>query len=328
MGNVGLGCPKRRSFAGVVVRANLVAVPNGITRSGGRLPAFTLLELLVVIAVVSLLIGIAMPSLSAARRKGIRARCLANLRELATASAGYANADSQNLIMPAHPISDRNPLHDEGYYDYGGATGADNVWAGQRFGPASPRSAPTRPLNKYLYGAVSDSSDLSLFRCPADTGLSSRESTSTPVYVPAMSIQPMFRSVGTSYWGNAYRGTGPSETGTNGANHWSVGVFLRPLNRVPDAAQTVLYCEASAWDQFTGRNSSSFTIKGEAGWHGEGRFNFAFCDGHAETIRLAGGALSSGSPETDPKHYNLHLRGPGFRFDCLPDGLIEDKPDE
>lgn len=306
------------------MRANAAAVSNGITKSEGRLLAFTLLELLVVISIVSLLISIAMPSLSAVRRKGIRARCLANLRELATASVGYANTDSQNQILPAHPISDRNPLHDEGYYDFGGATGADNVWAGQRFGSAGPRRAPTRPLNQYLYGTVSDSSDLSLFRCPADTGLSSRETTSTPVYDSAMSNQPMFRSVGTSYWGNAYRGTEASETG---ANYWSIGVFLRPLSRIPDTAQTVLYCEASAWDQFAG-SSSLFSIKGEAGWHGAGRFNFAFCDGHAETIQLVGGALSSGSPETDPEYYGLHLRGPGFRFDCLPDALIEDKPDE
>ncbi|MCG8406327.1 MAG: prepilin-type N-terminal cleavage/methylation domain-containing protein [Phycisphaerales bacterium] len=56
-----------------------------------RKPGFTLLELLVVVAVVALLLAILLPSLGAARREGMAAACGARLRELGHAMQLYAN---------------------------------------------------------------------------------------------------------------------------------------------------------------------------------------------------------------------------------------------
>lgn len=50
---------------------------------------FTLIELMVVIAVVALLMAILLPSLNAARAQGRNARCLTNLRQLAVAVTIY-----------------------------------------------------------------------------------------------------------------------------------------------------------------------------------------------------------------------------------------------
>jgi prepilin-type N-terminal cleavage/methylation domain-containing protein len=53
--------------------------------------AFTLIELLVVIAVIALLVGILVPSLAAARRSAMTAKCLSNIRQLELAHVLYMN---------------------------------------------------------------------------------------------------------------------------------------------------------------------------------------------------------------------------------------------
>lgn len=61
--------------------------------------AFTLIELLVCIALIALLIGMALPSLSGARRAAQQVQCLSNLRQLATAWTMYAS-DFDGFAMP------------------------------------------------------------------------------------------------------------------------------------------------------------------------------------------------------------------------------------
>lgn len=57
-----------------------------------RRRAFTLIEVLVVIAVVAMLVGLLLPALGAARRSGRQTTCLANLRSIQTAQLIYADA--------------------------------------------------------------------------------------------------------------------------------------------------------------------------------------------------------------------------------------------
>jgi prepilin-type N-terminal cleavage/methylation domain-containing protein/prepilin-type processing-associated H-X9-DG protein len=53
--------------------------------------AFTLVELLVVIAIIALLIGVLLPALSSARSQAKSLACLSNVRQIATAAQMYAN---------------------------------------------------------------------------------------------------------------------------------------------------------------------------------------------------------------------------------------------
>ena len=60
-------------------------------------PAFTLIELLVVISIIALLIAILLPALASARRQARNSVCLANLKQIAIATNGYA-ADYDDKI--------------------------------------------------------------------------------------------------------------------------------------------------------------------------------------------------------------------------------------
>ena len=62
--------------------------------------AFTLVELLVVISIISLLISILLPSLGRAREQGKSVHCLARLKDFGTATAAYENV-SGGALPPA-----------------------------------------------------------------------------------------------------------------------------------------------------------------------------------------------------------------------------------
>src|SRR5262245_15135016 len=69
-------------------------------------PAFTLVELLTVIAILAILISTLLPALSASRRSAQAAVCASNLRQVATANLEYSVADSDYLVPAASDIWD------------------------------------------------------------------------------------------------------------------------------------------------------------------------------------------------------------------------------
>lgn len=69
--------------------------------SNHRRTGFTLIELLVVIAIIAVLIGILLPSLSHAKQTARISQCLANQKQMATASIAFATDDLQGRLIPA-----------------------------------------------------------------------------------------------------------------------------------------------------------------------------------------------------------------------------------
>ncbi|MCK6455444.1 MAG: type II secretion system GspH family protein [Phycisphaerae bacterium] len=267
------------------------------------LGGFTLLELLVVIAIVALLIGILLPSLTAARNEALRIKCLSNLQSIGQALGSYSVDDSEGFLIPVHPAAERGWTFD-GEYEYGGSAATipgpiGNIYR-KTFGPEN------RLLNWQLYGEVTAATDLRLFHCPGDTGLQDAPRN----FDPALPIDVPMRDV----TGTSYRVNNHIEMYTSRYFH---GPYLRRVNRIPDTGRTVALMETIG--QAAVYNAPPIFVRG---WHVRPRtYNAAFTDGHSATIEIRG----NHEPPRDEYDGYWVFRGDGWRLDCYPDPPILDR---
>jgi len=304
------------------------ANPCAVSHAIGLAPAFTLIELLIVLSVIALLVALLLPSLRTAREQARRAVCLANLRGIASASNIYAGEDPQDQSVPIHPrLYEGTTLShgDPGGYAWGGKSGIGEQLDGYDpyssiWGTAYGRGPATRPLNAMLFkekltdytdvpgpGASNWTNDtqldLTIFRCPSDKGYIGFH------FEKWMRSQlPSYDHYGTSYaastlWMNDL---GASNETASDDFFASVSPFHQPVGRVPVPAETILYTENAsrfAWGQLPGGPASEGThpLYGPVylgagadtpivrGWHrGPHESVVAFGDGHAGAIFMNG----------------------------------------
>jgi len=178
--------------------------------------AFTLLEILVVVAIIALLISIMLPSLAKARAQARAALCMNHLKQLLTANYYYSQ-DSKGLLP---------------HYDRW-------LWSGDSNKPEAPQSGTlfgrrgsdpaVRPTRNYAVNAE-------IYKCPSDEGQRrSIGSSIHPILPPTFSytrnvyIMDVLRD--TQLWGG--------ETGPNGSRTWD----YMPIERPKRPSDTLMFFE-------------------------------------------------------------------------------------
>ncbi|HMQ14909.1 MAG TPA: prepilin-type N-terminal cleavage/methylation domain-containing protein [Phycisphaerae bacterium] len=162
-------------------------------RTRVRRRAFTLIELLVVVAIIALLLAVLLPNLAAAREQGRRAKCLANLKNIATGAVLYAQEDTKNMIIPMHAGIWQNQWAFGNYLwwrlagpaSFGGRTAVQPIGnINNLVDPNGPWAADTRPLNRYMFAGGIGKQDSArsaweMYMCPSDDGF-----PANPKWVP------------------------------------------------------------------------------------------------------------------------------------------------
>jgi general secretion pathway protein G len=182
---------------------------------------FTLVELLVVVAILSLLAALLFPVFLTARGKAREVGCLSNLRQIGLSIAMYAEDHDGLYPFAVDPADKYTPQiwADSGEFD-------DLV--------------PYLPYIDLLHVVLQPyAKSPQIFRCPADTGFDVEDFTGIPIDpngTPPNARPSSYQKFGTSYYYRteiAFRRAGhatfqrPSELNVlfDGAGHWHGSLF-------------------------------------------------------------------------------------------------------
>jgi prepilin-type N-terminal cleavage/methylation domain-containing protein len=190
---------------------------------------FTLVELLVVIAVVGILAALFLPVLGKAKERARITQCLSNLRQIGVGLKMYV--DDHDGIFPPHanmPWANPAPPGREVYSGVIG--GRDPAPAYSLFAHAT-----NRPLYHYLPATSA------AFHCPADKGMD--ESWSQPAWKPSK-----YEALGCSYCYNGVRfGNDTLEEPDEDPNAVGENLSEKKEGDVPDPARFIAMYEPPAF---------------------------------------------------------------------------------
>lgn len=269
--------------------------------------AFTLVELLVVIAIIALLVAILLPALANARKAARAAACLANLRSMGQGLTLY-NSDHKDVVIPSFNMTGTQ----------GGAGVPLDGWA------------PILDRDKYMPAGIGSSVDGNPFYCPdtydvagvatGQTGTDpnnpkgwhewpfERQGTANvPVTIPDRGFNRVFR---VAYWINADNPIGAVAditpdlyyTASVGYGPSPLGLFIRPTRVSAFAQPSRLIALADGVYAGRQRDNQIGTTNSRIGFRHPGNpaaANTAFADGHAAP--LGGKEFPRGLSTTNPR---------------------------
>lgn len=279
---------RRSRFASCIQRRLGVASVPAVRVRG----AFSLIELLVVVAIITLLLAVVFPVLGAVREQARIVVCLANLRQLGIAHTGYY------LETDRVPAGVRPGVRGDiiSPWSFGGK-GNRLLWA-----EIHRWNAAQRPMNFYLYPGLhvspptdveipdEERPELPVFRCPSDSTSYAFLPWGEPYDVPA------YEDIGTSYTQNMiYTACQCSFLKSGRDLQTSLDLGLSKLAmRYGD--RFVYYLEEAA-NEAINRRKRYLGDHGQVGWH-----SVLYLDGHAaytemDTTRPVGDGWTMLDPE-------------------------------
>ena len=223
-------------------------------RGGHGVRAFTLVELLVVVAIISALAAIMLPSLRNARYQARRVKCQANLKQIGVAWHMYLQESNGHFYQGVNAD-----------FNFGG-----------RQGLVQAQKVP-KPLNPYLGLPLQVEEGADVFRCPSDRGGPSVEPTAFSFY-------------GTSYMTNLML-VGQDAIHVDDTDPClfvllNVSRRLKNLNRssVANDSKLVLTGDFGWWQSY--ERGSDDRVE----WHRQpSMYNVVFMDGHVDFVRFRKG---------------------------------------
>jgi len=231
---------------------------------GDKRHGFTVIELLVVVAVIAVLLAVSLPVLTKARAVAAQQRCSSNLRQLHLAWSSY--------------LADHNGCFYQGpgaNWDYGGWRGTNNAWP--------------RPLNHYI--GFSDPNGITqrtakVFCCPADRG-----------GIPPKNqlYEKAYNRFGTSYQTNRFLiGPYPCEAACSKTAELDgmISDRLPRLNQdsVANPVLVLLMGDYGWVNQWLPAFKASLDRKRLAEWHRRAdHYNMVFLDGHVALLEIRKG---------------------------------------
>ncbi|MGA2542941.1 MAG: prepilin-type N-terminal cleavage/methylation domain-containing protein [Verrucomicrobiota bacterium] len=289
-------------------------LPDGVERRSGQPAAFTLIEMLVVIAIIAILASLLLPALAAAKAKAQGAACLSNGKEMMLAMFLYT--DDNHEFFPPNP-DDGNTLP-----GYNWCPGQAGIGQPQEFDSDVLADQSRSLLIANLSGNVK------LFRCPSDRRQGTYQGTNTELLhttVPAARTFSMSQAVGTIDPGfdAGLQHSGVPTLSVNGPwlNNQHNHRRDSPWHTYGKATTIVAPGPSLLWvlvdEDPSGLNDAAFAFGMETpgvffpepqwfdapGHYHNAGCGFAFADGHSETHRWLGPTPkgTGGANITDPK---------------------------
>jgi prepilin-type N-terminal cleavage/methylation domain-containing protein len=251
---------------------------------------FTLLELLVVIAVIAILAALLFPAINNAKAKARQTACSNNLRQINLGIHMYSDDSSDAAPSPGTAAATTNLV---------------SLYSGYK-----------RLMKSYVGLNGTSSPGDRLFACPADTFFPSY--VLPDINLPASYVRQSLHShPAFDYSSYAFNG-GDNKTRTFAAGSWNApGLTGLTLDSIKQPARTVLVSEASAllpWSWHHPRRPD--VLHGEPLTYNDARNVVSFVDGHVSyvkifwnTNRYSDGGLSFAFAYNPPGGYEYQWSG-------------------